>query len=163
MGRLLAPAALGAALCQALAALVLARRPVAAPPAAPRAAAAPRNPFDLPAVLQLGALLAVVDLLARAGRDWLGEGAVFAVAMLSGIADVDAITLSLGGMVANSEAVGSMPARQAATGVALAIATNHVAKAALAIGLGGWRFGACYGVPAAASLLLGAAGLLMLF
>ena len=151
LGQLVAPAAAIAAACQALVALLLARR---AAPGRMAAATTGRNPFDLPAMLQLGALLAVVDLLARAGRDWLGEGALFAVAMVSGIADVDAITLSLGGMVP-----GAMAARSAAIGVALAVATNTLAKATIATSLGGWGFGARYGVPAVVSLLLATAAL----
>jgi len=102
-------------------------------------------------------VLALVDLLARAGRAWLGEGAVYAVAAISGIADVDAITLALGAMVAGTAQAGMMDARAAALGVAIAVATNFISKATIATGLGGVAFGARYAVPALLGLAAGAA------
>ena len=40
-----------------------------------------------------------LDKTVAAARDWLGEGGLYLVAMLSGLTDVDAITLSTGRLV----------------------------------------------------------------
>jgi uncharacterized membrane protein (DUF4010 family) len=155
MGAALAPGLLAAAAVQSGVGLVLARRGGAA--RIPAAGVPARSPFDMRAVGELALVLAVVDVLARAGRAWLGEGAVLAVAAISGLADVDAITLSLGAMATG----GQVSAGFAALGVACAVGVNGVAKAAIATVLGGGGFASRYAVPALGSLLLGAAVLLL--
>jgi uncharacterized membrane protein (DUF4010 family) len=52
------------------------------------------NPFDLDTALKFGALLALIVLAARALREWLGYRGLYLLAAISGLADVDAITLS---------------------------------------------------------------------
>ena len=54
-----------------------------------------KNPFDLQVVLRFGALLAVVMLAAGLARRYVGDQGLFAVAGLSGLADVDALILSV--------------------------------------------------------------------
>ena len=54
-----------------------------------------KNPFDLGVVLGFGAILTVVMMLAKALTLWTGTTTVMALAAASGIADVDAITLSM--------------------------------------------------------------------
>ena len=57
-----------------------------------------QNPFDLVSALQLAALIGFILLVTAITIQYLGENALLALAALSGIADVDAITLSLAGM-----------------------------------------------------------------
>jgi uncharacterized membrane protein (DUF4010 family) len=52
------------------------------------------NPLDLAGVLRFGALLGGVTLASRLLLDWLGAGTLYLVAAVSGLVDVDAITLS---------------------------------------------------------------------
>ncbi|MEJ2176243.1 MAG: MgtC/SapB family protein, partial [bacterium] len=54
-----------------------------------------RNPLDLRTALGFGLLLAVVMLLGKALQELSGEAGVLVLAAASGVADVDAITLSL--------------------------------------------------------------------
>ncbi|MFU3621576.1 DUF4010 domain-containing protein, partial [Pseudomonas paraeruginosa] len=54
-----------------------------------------RNPFELLPALRFAALLSAILLLVEAGRRLFGDAGIYAVALLSGLADVDAITLSL--------------------------------------------------------------------
>jgi uncharacterized membrane protein (DUF4010 family) len=54
-----------------------------------------KNPFDLGVVLQFGALLAVIMLLAKWLSAWAGANGVYALAFVSGLVDVDAISLSM--------------------------------------------------------------------
>ena len=53
------------------------------------------NPLDLKSALLLGALLTVILLMASVLQQWLGNAGIYVLATVSGITDVDAITLSL--------------------------------------------------------------------
>lgn len=110
------------------------------------------NPFELLAVLQIAVLLALVELLAKGAGQWLGSAGVFAVAALSGLADVDAVTLSVGSMVP-----ASLTAGVAATAIVTAVVANIAAKAVYATVLGSVAFGLTYAVPAALSLMVATA------
>jgi uncharacterized membrane protein (DUF4010 family) len=143
--------ALGAgALVQLGAAFVLLRRAGAAA----GEPSLPRNPFELAAVLQLAALLAVVGVLARLAAAHLGDAGIYAVAALSGLADVDAVTLTMGGLVPDDL---SVPA--AATAIAIAVAANTLAKAAYGLALGTRRFALAFGAGSALALVVGGAAL----
>ena len=56
------------------------------------------NPLALTSALQFGLLLTVILVLAEALRSWLGETGIYLLALVSGIGDVDAITLSMARM-----------------------------------------------------------------
>jgi uncharacterized membrane protein (DUF4010 family) len=91
-----------------------------------------RNPLELQSALAIAALLTALTLLVRAADHWRGSGGVYAVAALSGVADVDAIGLSLAQAVR-----GRADLDLATTGIVLAAAVNTAVKAALAAGIGG--------------------------
>ncbi|HSH49112.1 MAG TPA: MgtC/SapB family protein [Halomonas sp.] len=111
-----------------------------------------QNPLDLRMALSFGALLAVIMLLGEWLGDALGDTGIYLLATTSGIADVDAITLSLTRMSLDSIA----PAT-AVIGVILAAATNNLIKAGLA-GIFGTRQTAWrVGMPMLASLATGLA------
>ncbi|MEQ1673166.1 MAG: DUF4010 domain-containing protein, partial [Hyphomicrobium sp.] len=100
-----------------------------------------KNPFELDTVLKFGALLTVISVLAQAATSYAGSGGVYALAAVSGIADVDAITLSmarLGGAQVTLDV--------AAIAIALAVAVNTVSKAALGLGAGGPEVGRRLGI-----------------
>ena len=103
------------------------------------------NPTQLRSALVFGALFAVVLFAVAAVRATFGEGALFAVAILSGATDMDAITLSTAQMVQDGR-LGS------GTGWRLIVAaslSNLVFKAAAAGLLGGVelfrRLAMCFG------------------
>ena len=52
------------------------------------------NPADLKSALIFGAIYGLVILGVAAARDYFGEGGLYLVALISGLTDVDAITLS---------------------------------------------------------------------
>ncbi len=54
-----------------------------------------KNPLQLNTAIQFGVILALVMLLAEASRQWLGEPGVYGLSLISGMVDVDSITLSL--------------------------------------------------------------------
>ncbi|EIJ34367.1 MgtC/SapB family protein [Thiothrix nivea] len=107
-----------------------------------------RNPLELKTALGFGLLLALILLLGRALQEWLGETGVLLLAAASGVADVDAITLSLARLSQNGLAL-----QVAAYGIVIAAAVNSLVKAGIATAIGGWGIGLRVGVP----LLLSAA------
>jgi len=57
------------------------------------------NPSELKAALVFGALYGVVLLAVAAAKEYLGQSGLYAVAILSGLTDMDAITLSVAQLV----------------------------------------------------------------
>lgn len=149
----LAPALLAAAGGMGLVAVVLARRraTVADGPAGPG------NPFEIGAVLRMALLLAGVGAAARYGAAWLGGGAVLLIAAVTGLTDVDAITLSVPAL-----APATITEALAAQAVAVAVASNILAKAAYATALGEARHARWFALGSLAGLGAGAAVLLAL-
>jgi uncharacterized membrane protein (DUF4010 family) len=141
----------GAALALSLPALLLGRGDGSV-----QAGGLPQNPFELSAVLKLALLLAAVALLARLAAERLGTEAVLVVAAVTGLADVDAVTLSVPQLVP-----ASLTAGIAATAIAVAVASNIVAKAAYALGIGGTGYGVRMALPSLAALAAGGALLLL--
>jgi uncharacterized membrane protein (DUF4010 family) len=61
------------------------------------------NPTELKPAVLFGLLYAVVLLGGAAANDYFGSGGLYAVAILSGLADMDAITLSISHLVSGGE------------------------------------------------------------
>jgi len=148
--RLAAPLA-ALALVPTAAALLTARSLPSAGP--PKLELPLRNPLELQSALLLAALLTGLTLLVRAADHWLGSGGVYALAALSGIADVDAIGLSLA-----QAARGRTNLDVATTGIVIAAAVNTAVKAGMAAGIGG----AALARACAPGLLVGLAAALAL-
>lgn len=94
------------------------------------------NPFELQVLLSFGALLALIGFLAKIALGWAGSRGVFALAAASGVADVDAITLSMARL-----ARGELSDATASQAILVAVAVNTGAKAVLAWFIGGGRIG----------------------
>lgn len=92
------------------------------------------NPFEFTVAVKFGLLLAAVMLAAHGVRLWLGDSGLYALAAVSGTADVDAINLSLARLVGAGVTVDV-----AARGVMLAVVANTLCKGALAIAVAGRR------------------------
>lgn len=147
----LAPALASAALVMIGAALYLLRRD-----RAPAEGAHPiklDNPLDLVTVLKFGVLLTVVIVLAKVAMATAGQAGAYALAAFSGIADVDAITLSMAQV--GAAAIG--PAAAAAA-IAIAVAVNTISKAVMAWVVGGAAFGRRIMAVSVLSLAVGVAG-----
>jgi uncharacterized membrane protein (DUF4010 family) len=147
----LAPPLAAAALVMTAAGAVLFLRPRA--PDAPHAALTIKNPFEVIRALKLAALIAVIMVASKALSAALGTRGVLLVAAASGLADVDALTLSM------ARLAGSGIVYEAAiTAILLAVAVNTATKAVIAISIGGLKIGRIVsGVSAVALLALGAA------
>jgi uncharacterized membrane protein (DUF4010 family) len=111
------------------------------------------NPFELRPALLMTGLLALLLVASHAARAAFGGSGLFALAMLTGLVDVDAVIASMGRLVA-----GGLSPRDGAVAIALAVSVNMLVKAALPAVVGATAVRA----PAAAMLLAmtlaGAAG-----
>ncbi|MCY1275303.1 hypothetical protein D9M68_335200 [compost metagenome] len=114
-----------------------------------------KNPFELLPALRFGLLLTLILLLVEVGRRYLGDAGVYLVSLLSGLTDVDAITLSLARSAQHELAI-----EVAGYGIAIAALSNSLVKAGLIV-LAGGRELALRTLPFIAGGLL--AGLLTLW
>lgn len=113
-----------------------------------------QNPFELGPALRFAALLVLILFLVEACRYWLGDAGIYLVALLAGLTDVDAITLSLA-----RKALGELDSRVAAQGIFIATMSNSLVKGGLIAMIGGSRM-ALLSLPVmAAGLLAGLATL----
>lgn len=94
------------------------------------------NPFEFGTALRFGALLTLILWLTKVLKGWLGSVGIYLTAAVSGITDVDAITLTLA-KLAHDPAV----LETAALGILLAAAVNTAVKAAMAVAIGGSSMG----------------------
>jgi len=91
-----------------------------------------KNPTELKAALFFAALFAVVQVLVVAGKDLFGRAGLFGVAAISGLTDMDAITLSTAGMART----GSVDGATAAIAILIAALVNTIVKLVIAGSLG---------------------------
>jgi uncharacterized membrane protein (DUF4010 family) len=116
-----------------------------------------KNPTEIHAALGFGALYAIVLLAAAWLSDIAGQAGLYAVALASGLTDVDAITLSS----LRLHGTDTLSATQTATAICLAVAANIVFKAILAASIGGRAL--FRGIlPGFAAVLLGMASVYLL-
>lgn len=110
------------------------------------------NPLEIGTALRLSAFIVAVSLAAKLLLHAFGDLGVLLVAGLSGLADVDAVTLSmarLGGA--------GLDLTVAGRAILIVAAVNTVTKAGMAGWLGGRRIGLQVGAASAAALLAGLA------
>jgi len=96
-----------------------------------------KNPLRLRPALLFGAVFAAVLLVSEYANEWFGTSGVYATAFFSGLADVDAMTITLSQLAAE----GTVSTQVATTGIVIAAIANTFVKAALAWVLGTYRLG----------------------
>jgi uncharacterized membrane protein (DUF4010 family) len=95
------------------------------------------NPFRLGPAILFGAVFAVVLLVSESAHAQLGTSGVYVTAFLSGLADVDAITITLSTLAAEDAIAPGV----AATGIVIGAIANTLVKIGLATVLGTWLLG----------------------
>ncbi len=90
------------------------------------------NPVELGAAFGFAVVLSILFVLVRAAQSWFGNTGIYALSAISGIADVDAVSLSLA-----QATQGNLPLPIGATGILIAATVNTVVKALLASFIGG--------------------------
>ncbi|MHB1112064.1 MAG: MgtC/SapB family protein [Acidovorax defluvii] len=94
-------------------------------------------PFDLGTALGFGMLLAVMSVLVPAAKQWLDTSGLYVLSAVSGLADVDAILIS----VARLHGAGGLSTGATVTALGLATLANMVAKVGIAWTTGGAQVG----------------------
>lgn len=115
------------------------------------------NPFQLVPALKFGLLLAGVIFATNGLHAWFGETGLYVAAGISGIADVDAITLSIARMTSDPAAF-----EVAGNALTLAAVVNTLFKGVLATVIGGRALGRYVLPPMAAVGLTGALAIYLL-
>lgn len=113
-----------------------------------------KNPFELKTALKFALVYGLVLLLVEAADRYLGSWGVFAAALISGLTDVDAITLALAGSP-------TLSPEGAAAGIALATLSNTAAKLGYALWLGNSQFRKAMAVILGTILVAGIAAVLV--
>jgi uncharacterized membrane protein (DUF4010 family) len=108
------------------------------------------NPLTLTAALQFGALYGVIIFASKALLDRASDDSLNIVGALSGINDVDAITLSTADLVENS----GLDAGVGAQVVILAVTVNTLVKGGMAIALGNRKIARAVGITLGSAALL---------
>lgn len=92
-----------------------------------------KNPFELGPALTFGLIYAVILLAANAARLYLGDTGIYLSSIASGLADVDAITLSLAEL---SRDTSDLDHQTAARGIVLAAVSNTLVKGGIVLTMG---------------------------
>lgn len=90
-----------------------------------------KNPLALRSAVFFGIVLAAIMLLSHALSDWFGNAGTLILSALSGITDVDAISLALGRQSTQSLAITT-----AALGIVIAASVNTMVKMGMVVMLG---------------------------
>jgi len=119
---------------------------------------AQHNPTELRSALVFAGLYAGVLLALAAAKTYLGGHGLYAVAVLSGLTDMDAITLSTSRLVGIEPEHGGIATSQAWRLIVLATIANLSFKWAMCLAIGqrslAWSVGALFAVPIAVGGLL---------
>ncbi len=91
------------------------------------------NPLQLSTALGFGALLVALFIASEGLRTLLGDAGAYAVAVIAGTIDVDAVSVAF----ATSAARGTLDAATAERAIAAAVLVNTAAKGVLAAAIGG--------------------------
>ena len=89
------------------------------------------NPLALQSALFFGVVLGMIMLLSHALSDWFGAAGVLMLSAVSGITDVDAISLALG-----RQSIQYLSLTTAALGIIIAASVNTIVKVAMVMALG---------------------------
>lgn len=116
------------------------------------------NPLELSAAVKFAALLVLIMFAAQALRQSMGDAGVFALAAVSGLVDVDALSLSM----AQMHAAGQLSVWVAEHAIVLTVMVNTVTKILLAWAIGGRALGVRVAMVLLPALLMGGGVMLLL-
>ena len=86
-----------------------------------------KSPFTLGPAIKFGAFFAFILLLSKAAQIYLGTKGLYLTSLLSGLADMDAITISVANLAAN----GSITNSVAASSITIAALSSMITKGAI--------------------------------
>jgi uncharacterized membrane protein (DUF4010 family) len=106
-----------------------------------------KNPFSLGPAIKFSLFFVCILFVAKIAKLYLGDKGLYLASLVSGLADVDAITLSIAEQTKNAQLTRTV----GAMGITIAVVANSVVKSGIALYSGGWKFGVRVGI-----ILLGA-------
>jgi uncharacterized membrane protein (DUF4010 family) len=109
-----------------------------------------QNPLELGVAFKLAAVIALILLLTKIVGNRFGEAGLYVLAAVSGIADVDALTLSMARLGGSGTSLTA-----AATAIGIAVAVNTAVKCMMAIVLGSASLGIQVVVASIAAIAAG--------
>ena len=115
------------------------------------------NPFSLGPAIKFAGFFVLILFVAKLAKLWFGDSGIYLASLVSGLADVDAITLT----IAEQTRDGSLVHSVGALGITIAVAANSVVKTGIAFYSGGGRFGAIVGLVLGLATGAGVAVLLL--
>ncbi len=95
-----------------------------------------KSPFAIAPALKFGVFFAFILLMAKLLQGLYGSSGIYIASVLSGLADVDAITISM----ATIASAGEITTTVAVTAIVLAVVSNTLVKAGIAYIFGGREF-----------------------
>ncbi len=117
-----------------------------------------KNPFSLGPAIKFSLFFVCILFVAKIAQMYLGDKGLYLASLVSGLADVDPITLSIAEQTQNAQLSHTV----GAVGITIAVVANSAVKSGIAFFSGGWKFGVRVG-----SILLGVTmaglGMLLLF
>ena len=109
-----------------------------------------KNPFSLRPALIFGILFLIILFMSKIADIYFGSSGLYVASVISGIADVDAITISMALLAKNT-----IPQQVAVTAITIAAISNTVMKFSIAFFIGTRRFGQIIGLIFAAIITTG--------
>ncbi|MGD1995779.1 MAG: MgtC/SapB family protein [Anaerolineae bacterium] len=91
------------------------------------------NPFNLGPAIKFGLVYAVILLISKAAQTYFGDTGVYVSSIVAGLADVDAITLSVAEL---SRTAGGLDLITAERAIVLAVMSNTVVKGGIVLSTG---------------------------
>jgi uncharacterized membrane protein (DUF4010 family) len=91
------------------------------------------NPFELGPAIKFGLVYAIVLVISKAAEVYLGESGLYFSSFIAGLADVDAITLSVADLSKGPDGINLITAKRA---IILAAVANTVVKGGMVLSLG---------------------------
>lgn len=110
-----------------------------------------KNPFSVGPALKFAVFFIGILFVARLAKMYLGDQGVYIAAAVSGLADVDAITMSICEQTRDA----SLSQKVGAVGITIAVVSNSVVKSSMAFSAGGARFGRTVAACLGAATLVG--------
>jgi uncharacterized membrane protein (DUF4010 family) len=114
---------------------------------------APKNPTELKSAIFFGVLYGVVLVAVAASKEYFPHTGIYAVAAISGLTDLDAITLSTARLVED----GRISMDSAARGILIAVLSNLVFKSGIVLALADRSLFRCIAWLLGLSIFIGAA------
>jgi uncharacterized membrane protein (DUF4010 family) len=117
-----------------------------------------KNPFSLGPAIKFSIFFVIILLVAKVAKIYLGDKGIYLASLVSGLADVDAITLSIAQQTKGLSLAHSV----GAIGVTIAVVANSIVKSSIAVYSGGWQFGRRVGLILMGATVTGLAVLLII-